>query len=68
MMSSEGDRSREGTLGYVLGELVAGVLEFKIDGEKEPKGTAPLPQSATDAAPGEVLGVVRSDGSNGSGW
>jgi len=44
-------------LEYVLGELLAGVLEFEMDGEKERQGRAPLSQSALAAAPGEVLGV-----------
>ena len=42
---------------HALNELLAGVLEFEMRAEKEPKSKAPLSHSHLNAASREVLEV-----------
>jgi len=42
---------------YAFSELLAGVLEFEMQGEKQPKSKAPLSQNYPNAASIEVLEV-----------
>jgi len=55
--SANRDQSTAEIVDYALSELLAGVLEFEMHGEKEPKSKAPLSRSHTNAASGEVLEV-----------
>jgi hypothetical protein len=57
MMSTNRDKSTAETVDYVLGELLAGVLEFEMHGETEPKSKAPLLRSHPNVASSEVLEV-----------
>lgn len=57
MMDANENRGTAELVDYALGELLAGVLEFEMRGEKEPKSKAPLLHSHLDAASRDVLEV-----------
>lgn len=57
MMSGNRKQSTAEIVDYALSGLLAGVLEFEMRGEKEPKSKAPLSQSHLNAASREVLEV-----------
>ncbi len=50
MINGSGNRSTAEIVDYTLNELLAGVLEFEMHAEKEPRSKAPLPHSPNTAS------------------
>jgi DNA-directed RNA polymerase subunit K/omega len=57
MMGANENRGIAELVDYALGELLAGVLEFEMHGEKDPKSKAPRSHSILIAASREALEV-----------
>jgi DNA-directed RNA polymerase subunit K/omega len=57
ILSANRGQSTAEIVDYALSELLAGVLEFDMHGEKEPKSKAPLLRSNPNTASREVLEV-----------
>jgi hypothetical protein len=60
MMSGSGNRSTVQLVHDALNELLAGVLEFEVHAEKDPKSKAALSHGHLNAACREVLEVRAS--------
>ncbi len=60
MISANGNLGTVQLVHRALNELLAGVLEFEMHAEKEPKSKAPLSHSQLNAARREVLEVGAS--------
>jgi DNA-directed RNA polymerase subunit K/omega len=57
IINGSGNRSTSEIVDYALNELLAGVLEFEMHGEKESKSKAPLSHSHPNSASRTALEV-----------